>query len=365
SGDRERDAVIGSLEWRPNDQMHFYVDALYSRANYENDRIDVNLVGRTFGPSGFLPTNMQLDANNVVTSAILVNSQFLLEARPYRDEVQYWNINPGATFWFGEDDSVKLDVQANWSRSWFFRESPTIVPTSPFTTVEYTNNGTPSFTAGGLDLNDPNAGWGWTGGRVNLNNEKRVTEAGRLRADLQFGEDDRNIKVGVSHDRSRRTMVAFDNSAAWQANVFNTVAPGDLPNFLRPGPYGFVTVDFDAFMDATDYQRFFDEAPEVGTSQSVGAAAGGFDEKSMAAYVEFNGEAEVWNRNLRFNGGVRYIDTDQDITGPVVLGGTRVWQTLSSTYDEWLPSFNVAWDVADSWVVRMSSSRTMTRPNPR
>jgi TonB-dependent receptor len=25
----------------------------------------------------------------------------------------------------------------------------------------------------------------------------------------------------------------------------------------------------------------------------------------------------------------------------------------------------VAWDVADSWVVRMSSSRTMTRPNPR
>jgi TonB-dependent receptor len=365
SGDRERDAVVASLEWRPSDRMHFYVDALYSRANYENDRIDVNLVGRTFGPSGFLPTNMQLDANNVVTSATLVNSQFLLEARPYRDEVQYWNINPGATFWFGENDSVKLDVQANWSRSWFFRESPTIMPTSPFTTVEYTNNGTPSFTAGGLDLNDPNAGWGWAGGRVNLNNEKRVTEAGRLRADLQFGEDDRNIKVGVSHDRSRRTMVAFDNSSNWQANVFNTVTPDELPNFLRPGPYGFVTVDFDAFMNATDYQRFFDEAPEVSTSQSVGAAAGGFDEKSMAAYVEFNGETEVWDRNLRFNGGVRYIDTDQDITGPVVLGGTRVWQTLSSTYDEWLPSFNVAWDVADSWVVRMSSSRTMTRPNPR
>ena len=365
SGDRDRDAVVGSLEWRPNDQMHFYVDALYSRASYENDRIDVNLVGRTFGPSGFLPTNMQLDANNVVTSATLVNSQFLLEARPYRDEVQYWNISPGATFWFGEDDAVKLDVQANWSRSWFFRESPTIMPTSPFTTVEYTNNGTPSFNAGGLDLNDPNAGWGWAGGRVNLNNEKRVTEAGRVRADLQFGEDDRNIKVGVSHDRSRRTMVAFDNSAAWQANVFNAVTPGDLPNFLRPGPYGFVTVDFDAFMNATDYARFFDEAPETGTSQSVGAAAGGFDEKSMAAYIEFNGETEVWNRSLRFNGGVRYIDTDQDITGPVVLGGTRSWQTLSSTYDEWLPSFNVAWDVADDWVVRMSSSRTMTRPNPR
>lgn len=365
SGDRDRDAVVGSLEWRPNDRMHFYVDSLYSRATYENDRIDMNLVGRTFGPVGFIPTNMVLDANNVVTSATLVNAQFFLEARPYRDEVQYWNIAPGATFWFGDNETVKLDVQANWSRSWFFRESPTIMPTSPFTTVQYTNNGTPSFDSGSLDLNDPNAGWRWEGGRVNLNNEKRVTEAGRLRADLQLGEDNRNIKVGVSHDRFSRTIVAFDNSAAWQTNVFNTVTPGQLPNFLRPGPNGFITVDFDAFMQATNYGQYFDEAPESGTSQSVGAASGGVDEKNIAAYVEFNGEAEIWNRNLRFNGGVRYVDTDQDISGPVTLGAVREWQTLNASYDEWLPSFNAAWDVADGWVVRMSSSRTMTRPNPR
>lgn len=366
AGDRNRDAVVGSLEWRPNDKMHFYVDALYSRAKYENDRIDMNLVGRTFGPVGFIPTNMVLDANNVVTSATLLNAQFFLEARPYRDEVQYWNINPGATFWFGDDDSVKLDVQANWSRSWFFRESPTILPTSPFTTVEYTNNGdTPTWTTGGLDLNDPNAGWSWAGGRVNLNNEKRVTEAGRLRADLQFGEDNRNIKVGVSHDRFRRTIVAFDNSAAWQANVFETVPDSALPNFLRPGPHGFITVDFDAFMNATNYGQYFDAAPETGSSQSVGAASGGVDEKNLAAYVEFNGETEIWNRNLRFNGGVRYIDTDQDISGPVTLGAERTWQTLNSSYDEWLPSFNVAWDVANDWVLRLSSSRTLTRPNPR
>lgn len=366
SGDRTRDAVVGSLEWRPSDRMHFYVDSLYSRATYENDRIDMNLVGRTFGPVGFIPTNMVLDANNVVTSATLVNAQFFLEARPYRDEVQYWNINPGATFWFGENDGIRLDVQGNWSRSWFFRESPTILPTSPFTTVEYRNDGSqPTYTTGGLDLNDPNAGWSWAGGRVNINNEKRVTEAGRLRADLLFGEDNRNVKVGVSQDRFRRTIVGFDNSAAWQANVFETVPAGDLPNFLVPGPHGFVTVDFDAFMDATNYREYFDNAPESNTSQSVGAASGGVDEKNFAAYVEFNGEADVWNRNLRFNGGVRYVDTDQDISGPVTLGAERTWQTLSSNYDEWLPSFNAAWDVADDWVLRLASSRTLTRPNPR
>ena len=366
SGDRERDAVIGSIEWRPSDTMHFYVDSLYSRATYDNDRIDLNLVGRTFGPVGFLPTNMQLDANNVVTSATLVNAQFLLEARPYRDEVQYWNISPGATFWFGADESVKLDVMANWSRSWFFRESPTIMPTSPFTTVEYVNAGDrPTFTTGGFNPNDPNAGWAWEGGRLQINNEKRVTEAGRLRADLQFGEDGRNVKVGVSQDRYRRTIVAFGDNTAWQAYAQQQVPNGSISQFLRSGPYGFVSVDFDGFFAATNYGQFNADAPEANTSQSVGAAAGGIDEKNFAAYAEVNGEMEVLGRELRVNAGVRYADTDQDISGPVTLGATRVWQTFGSSYDEWLPSLNLAWDLADGWLVRLSSSRTMTRPNPR
>src|SRR5690606_4709713 len=82
SGERERGAVVGSLEWRPSHRIHFYLASMYSRAKHENDRLDASLVGRTCGPAGFIPTNMQLAATNVVTSATLVNSQFLLEARP-------------------------------------------------------------------------------------------------------------------------------------------------------------------------------------------------------------------------------------------------------------------------------------------
>jgi TonB-dependent receptor len=365
TGDRDRDAFLGSLEWRPSDNAHYYVDMLYTKAGYENDRIDMNLIGRTFGPVGFIPLDMQLDENNVVTSATLTNAQFFLEARPYRDDVQYWNLGPGATFWFGDEDDIKLDVQGNWSRSWFFRESPTILVTSPFATVEYTNDGLPTFTTGGLDLNDPNLGWSFAGGRVNLNNEKRVTEAGRLRADLRIGDDSRNVKFGVSHDRFRRTITAFDNSPAWQAYVFSQITNANLPQFLRPGPSGFITADFDAFFDATNYQQFFDAAPEVGTSQSVGAASGGVNERNLAAYVEANGDTEIWSRSLRFNAGVRWIDTDQEISGPVTIAGVRTIQTLDSTYDEFLPSFNAAWDLADSWVLRLASSRTLTRPNPR
>ncbi len=366
AGDRDRDAMLGSLEWRPNERMNFYVDLLYTKADFTNDRIDVNLVGRTFGPVGFIPLDMQLDANNVVTSATLANAQFFLEARPYRDEVQYWSVNPGGTFWFGESDGIKLDVQGTWSRSWFFRESPTILVNSPRTTVEYTNNGGDiAYSTGGLDLNDPNLGWTFTGGRVNLNNEKRVTEAGRLRADLQFGDDSNNVRVGAAYDDFRRTIQAYDNSAAWQANVFSVVNNGNLGQYLRPGPAGFITADFGRFFRDTNYRQFFDNAPEANTSQSVGAASGGVDEQNLAAYVEFNVDTEVLDRQLKFNAGVRYLDTDQEISGPVTLGGVRRTQTLKSAYDEFLPSLSASWEVADDVLFRFSSSRTLTRPNPR
>ena len=360
AGVRDRDGFLASFEFRPTDSMQFYLDALYSDAHRTNNRIDMNLVGRN---GNIIPINMQVDANNVVTSAEFTNAQFFLEARPYREDVKYWSVNPGATFWFGADSGIKLDVQANASRSWMFRETPTILVNSPFTTLQYTNNGgLPSWTTG-LDLNDPNLGWTKTGGRVNVQNEKRVTEVGGAHADLQFGDDSRNLKIGVAYDSFERRIQGFDNSVAWQTNVFANVTDQQLASYLRPGPYGFITADFNRFMTDTNYAFYRDNAPESG-GPSTGGSTGGISEDTLGAYIEVNGDTEVWNRTLRFNGGVRYASTDQEVSGPVTIGGVRQWQTLKGDYDEYLPSFNVAWDVADNVVLRLSSSRTMTRPNP-
>lgn len=380
SGDRDRDAVLAAFEWRPNDRLHMWVDTLYTKAKRTNERIDMNLIGRN---GQLIPLDMQLDANNVVTAATFTNAQFFLEYRPYIEDVQYWHVTPGATFWFTND--LKLDVEANLSRSWMFRESPTILVNSPFTTLQYVNDGNvPSWTTD-LDLNDPNLGWTWAGGgRVNVQNEKRVTETSGVRADLQFGEDTRNVRVGMAWDRNSRTIRGFDNSPAYEDLVCRGLNPdgsvpdprpacagggsalisnAELATYLRPGPLGFVTVDGNRFKGDTDYYRYRDEAPESG-GPNTGGSTGGFVERTLAAYIELNGTTEIWNRDLRFNAGMRWASTDQDISGPVTIGGVRQYQTLSGDYSEWLPSFSAAWDVADRVVLRMSGSRTMTRPNP-
>ncbi|MDI9238446.1 TonB-dependent receptor [Lysobacter sp. LF1] len=359
SGDRDRDSFLGSVQWRPNENIDMYMDVLYTKAKRTNDRIDMNLIGRN---GGMIPIDMQLDANNVVTSATFTNAQFFLEARPYTEDVQYWQVTPGGTFYFDED--VKLDVQGSYSRSWMRRDSPTILFNSPFTTLQYTNNGdVPSWTTD-LDLNDPNLGWTWTGGRVWAQNEKRVTETKGLNASLQLGDDRNNVTFGVAWDTNYRTIVGFgDTGTNWQPYALAQVPSSALPNYITPGPFGFVTVDFDRFMRDTNYAYYRDTAGEA-NGANTGAPTGGFDEANTAAFVMINGESEVWHRNMRYNMGVRYASTDQDISGPVTINGVRNWQTLTGDYAEWLPSFSAAWDVAKDVVLRTSASRTMTRPNP-
>lgn len=215
-----------------------------------------------------------------------------MEARPYHENVKFWSVNPGAQLLFGADQDIKLNVQANATRSWLARASPSILVTSPFTTVDYRNQGgdRPSITSP-LDLNDPNLGWGWTGGRVNIQNEKRQTETRGARADLQFGEDKRNVKIGASYDMAERTIRGFDNSTAWEqvvcrgngGNVCNGGAGSAIPNsalasYLKPGPGGFITADFSRFLADTNYYALRDAAPES-NSANTGASTGGIREK--------------------------------------------------------------------------------------
>ncbi len=196
-----------------------------------------------------------------------------------------------------------------------------------------------------------------------MNNERRLTRTRGASSDLQFGEDKNNVKLGVALDKNFRRIQGFDNSAAWQTYVFSQISSAQLSNYLRPGPQGFITADFDSFMAATNYDQYRDNAPES-AGPNTGGSTGGFSEKTRAAYIEVNNATKVWNREMRVNAGVRYAKTDQLIEGPVTLGGVRRWQTLKSDYDELLPAFSVAWDVAQDVTARMSGSRTMTRANP-
>ena len=376
-GTKDRYNGIVSLEFRPSDDLHFYVDSMYGKKENDLERIDVNWVGRN---GAVIPLNTTYDRADctqgcVVNTGTYANAQFFLEYRPFIEDTEFWGVNPGAEWTLNE--TMKVNLQGNYTRSKFHRESPSVVvitPASSGVTVQYDNTvgGVPSITTN-IDLNNP-ASYGWPGGRVNIQDERRRTETKGVRGDLTWGDEKLSAKFGAAYDDVERRIRAYDNSQAWQnavcgnnPSVFvpspNTQPPcaglnqpgaapagypsypgygtgftagqtgpvtyrgslipnASLAGFLLPGPSGFATVDWERFKDASQYDTFHDSAPEAGSS-NTGASGGYIREKVTGAFAELNGDLPVGDNDLNFNVGLRYVHTDQTIGGIVSLPDPR------------------------------------------
>ncbi|YAA57714.1 TonB-dependent receptor (plasmid) [Niveispirillum fermenti] len=436
-GRRDRVNSVASFELQATDDLHFFLDGMYGKKANDLQRVDMNWVGRN---GAAIPLNMKVDRDDcslgcVVTEGTFANSQFFLEYRPFIEDTEFWGINPG--FDYQITDNLKFDVQANYTKSKFHRESPTflvLTPANSGVTVEYSNDGGIPSIVPNVDLNDP-AQFGWPGGRVNIQDERRETRTKGVRGNLTWGDSDLNLRVGAAWDDVSRYIRAYDNSDAWQAAVCGNnpsvfiprpnsqppcnglnqpgAAPAGYPtypgygtgytagasgqisyggslipnsaiaSYLRPGKFGFVTVDWDRFKADSKYDQFHGDAPESGAS-NTGASGGFIWEKTLGAYGEVNGIQEVDGNNLRFNLGLRWVQTDQKVGGRVsltdprntpVAGGPSLPDGaqypsivnvvyVKNTYDNWLPSASAAYNVADNAVVRAALSKTMTRPDP-
>lgn len=435
-GTRDRVSAVAAFELHATEDLHFYVDSLYGKKKNDLERVDMNWVGRN---GAVIPINMKVDrtdcsAGCVVTEGTFANAQFFLEYRPFLEDTEFYGVNPG--FDYQITDNLKFDMQANYTKSTFHRESPTVGPLTPASsgvTVTYKNNGGVPDISSNIDLNDPKQ-FGWPGGRVNMQDERRTTETKGARANVTWGDESLNLKVGGAYDDVSRRISAYDNSQAWQnavcgnnPSVFlpspNTqppcnglnqpgAAPAGYPtypgygtgftagqtggvtyggslipnasfaNYLKPGKFGFLTVDWDKFKADSKYDQFHDASPEAGSS-NTGASGGFIGEETMGAYGEVNGIQQIDGQDLRFNVGLRWVQTDQKVGGRVSLPDPRNTNAagvqipdgsrypnvtnfvyIKNKYDNWLPSASAAYNVADNAVVRAALSRTMTRPDP-
>ena len=91
-------------------------------------------------------------------------------------------------------------------------------------------------------------------------------------------------------------------------------------------------------------------------------------EESYAGYIMANLGGDRWRGNV----GVRYVNTDQKSSGnqigvpnPEVDSpfGDYTPVTVDRSYDDVLPSVNLAFDLTDEVVLRFAAAKTMTRPD--
>lgn len=364
-GRRDRHNGILSIEYRPTLDLEFYVDALVGRKDNKLERSDMNWVGRN---GNMIPLNVKVDRSNcaagcVVTNGTFANAQFFLEYRPHNEDTTFWSINPG--FEWKLSDKLTVDGQVNATRSTFHRESPTVLvitPASSGVTVTYDNTkgGTPTISSN-VDLNNP-ANFGWAGGRVNVQEEKRLIETKGARANVNWGDRAFNVAGGAAYDDISRRITSLNNDAAWQnaicgnnLNVFlpapNTTNPGgcdgafspsnqsarypgfgtgftagqtvapaflgslvsnaNLRNYLYADPRGFIGVDFDRIAKDSNYAQYSQSAIPGTNSTNTGTNPGFIQEKVSSFYLELNGRTKLFGNDFKYNAGVRHSSTEQ------------------------------------------------------
>jgi outer membrane receptor protein involved in Fe transport len=100
------------------------------------------------------------------------------------------------------------------------------------------------------------------------------------------------------------------------------ISNAQVRSFLRPTSSGFVTVDWERFKAASNYDAFHDSAPEAGSS-NTGASGGYVREKTLGFYAEVNGDTPLAGGRINYNLGVRYVRTNQTIGGRVSVTDPR------------------------------------------
>ncbi|NWK94573.1 TonB-dependent receptor [Sphingobium lactosutens] len=206
-------------------------------------------------------------------------------------------------------------------------------------------------------------------GTAELNGLWSVAEGFKLRFGGQFRETDFRV---VSFSRTAANNIAVPAFPAGKSLADVTRQITGFGKGLGAGvPSSWVAVDYDKFNDLFDTEArqgiFADCSVECGVVNdnsaireriSVGYGQAEFDTGDLLPFV------------IRGNAGLRYVRTAQRSIGYIPIAtpaGSPFPQTgrevtIRRSYEDWLPSVNIAMEFSDKLILRLAAADVLSRP---
>lgn len=211
--------------------------------------------------------------------------------------------------------------------------------------LDYTDPGT-------VLLTDP-GGWGQVGF---IKEPKIDDELHQLRAELDYDLDNgflSSFTVGYIYTDREKT---FDSNEGFiRASSAFTNGSLAIPSDAIIGSTNTGSLGMDII--AYDPSKFFDDGTYV-YEKATFDTEWEVSEKIHTAYAMANIDATLGNIPLRGNIGLKYIDTEQSSLGTIGGGLTN---RVTENYDHWLPSANLAFEVASDTYIKVAFAKSITR----
>ena len=399
---RERNSYTVAAQWRPNAQLDLNFDWLRVDATYDNTaQAMFAFQGNTWNSLGGL-TAIQVD-DGVITKASFKNALSVWDVQ-YREaalttDSYHLNGKWNAGAWDIAGDVGYTKAEGGTQRQLFgeflnwadytvdFTGAPGKPGVLTYANGNVLNNAGAFSFDGGWGAGDPsvgpdgyNAGWGG-----NIVSKPTTDEETYAQFDAGYNRDGfiNRIQFGYkyrTHETDQKmsgvTVQVYGNPST--AAPFNpTVAPG---NYLR----GFDGVNDQMkgrlrmdgrvladYIEAGGYLRPWQPkpVPTVFGNAEFTAQNWNIQETINAVYGQVNFE----NERVRGNVGLRYVRTESESGGFTCVNqvggacGTTeadwAWNVKSKSYDDILPSLNVAINASEDVIVRIAAAKVISRPN--
>jgi len=377
TGYTRRDAVLATLQFRPNDHWESTLDAFYTRSTQEDT---ANQWESHLYYNGNYPCNPQcvwsnvvVDDNNTIESGT-VTSVYPLVRGMYdkrKDKIQ-------ALGWNNKFDVGKLAIDADisWSKTdrdeILLENNTQMLPFQQLDTLHIDFNSMDFTTIdAGRDYSDPTKLF-LTGTIYGSGYGKTPTVTDRLgsfklNANLPSEANDgwfSSYDFGINYaDREKEKHQPEGNINLGPQG--NTTIPDDLQ-------YGNVSLDFAGLGDIPSWDvpeavaRFMTFSPNEDASYLV-SKAWTVDEKITSAWFKANIDTTWGDVGVRGNIGIQAQHVDQssdsfywDSTQPA--GQNRIPFSNGKKYTDWLPSLNLAFSFSNDTVLRTALARQVARP---
>ena len=376
--DKKRLGVTGSIQFAPTDATKISLDGLYSSFKHQRrerwGEVLLRSNERSINVSDYV-----IDGDNNLISATLDDAWVRTEHYLRQAKTEFYQF--GGSWDQDVSDNFRFTLLGGLSKS---TASIPLETTLVFDdrdaqdySYDYSNMARPVLTFG-TSVTDP-ANFQLAEIRDRPSEVENKFRTAQLRTEWDVA-DGFTVKAGAVYRRFDFTSIAFTRDTVVCGNggvdrVLGTLACSPSSAFGPTAVYGFPVTSSLAELftlgkagqpagtttewlvpnleAGTAFTGLYNRTPalDAGNNRSV-------REEVKGGYLQFDAKGELGGLRYALNAGVRYVHTDQTSSG--LSSGAAV--TVERSYEDWLPSMNLALFPHDDIIIRAAVADVMTRP---
>ena len=355
---RRRLGITSALQYHPGDDFKLDVDFLYGRLWDHRDDYAIASAGTN------ALTGNSITGGQIIQSAVIDDTNTMRAATFSRidQRSEHHVVENHTNFYQGVanaswkvTDRLTLNALGGYEQSDFSQPVfDKVFLEAKNMTFGYDTRPTIPVNIYGKDLTDPN---NWTLQRLDTQENKITSKYTNAKLDAAYEANDEIIfRTGAQYKHFVNSGYQYNNKVFHNVPA-NIAIPNDLKHLIGPDTLiQYIVGDIDGTYSLIGDPRKLGPANlQAGSDYRV-------DEKTWSGFAQLDFDLMLGEMRLRANAGLRYYSTDLASTGNLATAAGLVPVRIETNSEGWLPAANLALDVTDNLVIRLSSSRNVNRP---